>query len=103
MAPSLDQHASMENNSKGNRICKRDGAACDFYIEDQMGQMDKVAQYIIEHLPFDRLYYYGRNKPIHVSVGAENARYVQCRTTKHDGTRVAGRYAYGKRALKLFS
>ncbi|WP_239670717.1 hypothetical protein [Vibrio variabilis] len=58
----MDQHASMEYNSKGNRICKRDGAACDFYIEDQTGQMDKVAKYIIGHLPFDRLYYYGRNK-----------------------------------------
>lgn len=33
MAPDIDQHASMELNSKGNRICKRDGAACDLYIE----------------------------------------------------------------------
>ena len=26
MAPELDQHAAFELNSRGNRICKRDGA-----------------------------------------------------------------------------
>ena len=33
MAPELDQHASFEVNSKGNRICKRYGAACDIFVE----------------------------------------------------------------------
>lgn len=103
MAPKVDQHAAMELNSRGNRICIRDGAAFDFYIATGQRDMSEITQFIIEHLPFDRLYYYGRNKPIHVSIGPDNARYVQCRATKHDGTRVAERYAYGKRALELFS
>jgi len=31
IAPRLDQHASHELNSRGNRICERDGAAVDFF------------------------------------------------------------------------
>lgn len=46
MAPDIDQHASMELNSKDNCIYKRDGAACDFY---------------------------GKDRPIHISVGPDNS------------------------------
>ncbi|WP_394151519.1 hypothetical protein [Vibrio maritimus] len=102
MAPAIDQHAAMELNSKANRICKRDGAACDFYLKSHKGKMDKVAQFIIEHLPFDRLYFYGNDKPIHVSVGRDNSRYVQIRKTNAAGSRVPGRYRRGTHALELF-
>jgi len=36
--------------------------------------MEEVANWIVENLPFDRLYLYGRNRPIHVSYGPENSR-----------------------------
>jgi hypothetical protein len=29
--------------------------------------MEEVARWIMANLPFDRLYYYGPNKPVHVS------------------------------------
>lgn len=65
VAPRLDQHASHELNSRGRRICERDGASCDFIVEDE--DMREVAGWIQENLPFDRLYFYGEHRPIHVS------------------------------------
>ncbi|MBY6197361.1 hypothetical protein [Vibrio hangzhouensis] len=102
-APAIDQHASMEHNSKGNRICQRDGAACDFTVVGYEEEMECIAHYIITTLKFDRLYYYGSNKPLHVSIGSDNARYVQIRRTKSDGRRVAGPSRTGLGALELFT
>jgi hypothetical protein len=34
------------------------------------------AQWIVVNTPFDRLYFYGDNKPIHVSFGPEHSRQV---------------------------
>ena len=65
VAPTLDQHAGSERNSKGNLICPREGFAVDFKIENIT--TDHVARYIVQHLEFDRLYFYGRDKPLHVS------------------------------------
>ena len=72
--PSRDQHASHEVNTRGNLICKRLGAACDFIVPDE--SMLEVAQWIVENTPFDRLYFYGDDKPLHVSYGPENNRAV---------------------------
>ena len=69
IAPKLDQHAANELNKAGRLICKRRGAAIDFLIPDE--NMKDVADWIIGELEFDRLYYYGRDKPIHVSYGPE--------------------------------
>ena len=69
VAPTLDQHAGSEKNSKGNLICPREGFAVDFKIENIT--TDHVARYIVEHLPFDRLYFYGTNRPLHVSATSE--------------------------------
>ena len=66
VAPKLDQHASYECNKHGNPICDRLGAAVDFIIEDE--DMVEVALWISENLTFDRMYIYGRNKPMHVSL-----------------------------------
>jgi hypothetical protein len=38
--------------------------------------MLEVAQWIAHNTPFDRLYVYGDDKPIHVSVGPENKREI---------------------------
>lgn len=65
IAPKLDQHASYEVNSRNQLICHRGGAACDFLIVDE--NMREVALWIMRNLPYDRLYYYGPDKPLHVS------------------------------------
>ena len=65
IAPELDQHASYECNSRGRRICDRGGAACDFIVPDE--DMEEVSRWIMENLPFDRLYFYGKASPVHVS------------------------------------
>jgi DNA phosphorothioation-associated putative methyltransferase len=70
IAPKLDQHCAHELNSKKNLICERLGAAVDFIIEDE--NMREVADWIAENLPFDRLYFYGENRPIHVSYGEQH-------------------------------
>jgi DNA phosphorothioation-associated putative methyltransferase len=72
VAPELDQHAAHEVRRSGKPICERLGAACDFLVEDE--DMKEVADWVIANLPFDRLYFYGRNRPLHVSVGPGTAR-----------------------------
>jgi DNA phosphorothioation-associated putative methyltransferase len=72
IAPTLDQHAASEANARGRRICSRGGAAVDFLVEYE--DMREVADWIADHLPYDRLYYYGPNRPIHVSFGPEHSR-----------------------------
>ena len=70
IAPQLDQHAGYEVNSRGNRICKRDGFACDFYVTgiDSL----TIAKWAVINLPFDRLYFYGKDRPLHISIAPEN-------------------------------
>jgi hypothetical protein len=65
IAPKLDQHASHECNKQGEPICDRLGSAVDFIIDDE--DMTDVAKWIIENLTFDRIYLYGRTKPLHIS------------------------------------
>jgi DNA phosphorothioation-associated putative methyltransferase len=72
VAHKLDQHASCEMGRSGKLICDREGAACDFIVNDE--DMFEVAKWIAANLPFDRLYVYGRTQPIHVSFGPENSR-----------------------------
>jgi len=82
--PKLDQHASYELNRVNKPICARLGAACDFYIENN--NMLSVAQWLVENTLFDRLYFYGNNKPIHVSIGPEQKRQIV--TMKKGGRRL---------------
>jgi hypothetical protein len=65
IAPALDQHAAHELNRRGRPVCPRLGAAVDFRVDDE--DMEEVARWIMANLPFDRLYVYGRDRPIHVS------------------------------------
>ena len=74
IAPQLDQHAGYEVNSRGNPICKRQGFACDFYVLDTDSLI--VAKWIVNNLSFDRLYFYGKNRPIHISIAPKNNRAV---------------------------
>jgi hypothetical protein len=71
--PSRDQHMAHELNSQGNYYCKRLGAACDFKIIDRDSNL--VIDWIVDQqLPFDSLYYYGVDRPIHISYGKQNKR-----------------------------
>ena len=65
IAPRLDQHAACEHGSRHTLLCKRGGAACDFIVDDE--DMKEVADWIVLNLPFDRLYYYGPARSVHIS------------------------------------
>lgn len=102
MAPALDQHAASERNAKGNLICKRQGAACDFLVESYENKMHEIAEFIVVQLPFDRLYFYGKDRPIHVSIGPESSRFVQIFKPNDSGHAVPTKRAIGTNSLKLF-
>jgi hypothetical protein len=74
IAPKLDQHAGHECNRLGKPICDRLGAAVDFIIEDE--NMLEVAQWIVQNCVFDRIYYYGADKPLHVSLAETVSRQI---------------------------
>lgn len=69
--PALDQHAGMELKASGHMICPRGGMAADFHCFPASSL--QVAKFVVETLPFDRLYFYGKERPIHVSVNRELA------------------------------
>ena len=52
--------------------------------------MREVADWIIENLPFDRLYFYGSDRPIHVSFGPSNQR-AAFEIQKLDGKKIIPR------------
>ncbi|MBK4731979.1 hypothetical protein JJD41_19195 [Oxynema sp. CENA135] len=70
VAPRLDQHMACERNRNGDYYCPRLGAACDFRILN-VGS-DRVVDWILAaRLPFDSLYFYGSDRPIHVSYSSQ--------------------------------
>ncbi|WP_413674401.1 DNA phosphorothioation-associated putative methyltransferase [Massilia cellulosiltytica] len=86
IAPTLDQHAGHELNRRGKPICERLGAACDFVVTDE--DMEEVALWVAAHTPFDRLYFYGKDRPIHVSYSNTPARQFVRMGPNASGTRV---------------
>ncbi|MDO6620395.1 hypothetical protein [Shewanella sp. 6_MG-2023] len=86
IAPSLDQHCSHELNRNHKIICNRLGAACDFFIQDKSVDMQVVAKWISQNLKFDRMYYYGKNAPLHISYGPEMNQFLQLMKT-HNATK----------------
>ena len=71
IAPKLDQHASCEVNRKGAPVCSRRGAAVDFLVEYE--DMREVARWIAANCAFSRMYLYGGDRPLHVSIDDANA------------------------------
>ena len=55
--------------------------------------MREVADWIIANLPFDRLYFYGADRPIHVSYGPQNSRAAFEMVGTAAGALVPRRYA----------
>ncbi len=72
-SPSLDQHMAHEVNRNGRYYCDRLGAACDFRILDLPS--DALVDWIVaQGLLFDSLYFYGADRPIHISYGPQHKR-----------------------------
>jgi DNA phosphorothioation-associated putative methyltransferase len=88
IAPDIDQHAACELNARGKVICGRGGAAVDFLI--QFEDMREVASWIFANCVFDRMYFYGKECPLHVSVGPQLTREVYEMVEK-DGRRMPRR------------
>jgi len=89
----IDQHAGHELDLKGNLICKRKGFAVDFIVKNKCS-LD-VSRWIVNNCRYDRLYFYGSNRPVHISYSDSpieqivlmkfrNTRVVPQRIKKHD-------------------
>lgn len=99
--PTIDQHACYETNQRERTICERAGAACDILIKGYEHRMHHIVQYIVEHLSYDRIYFYGKDRPIHISVAPENSFQLQIMEESSKGRRYPGKRAYGTNAQKL--
>lgn len=86
VSPSLDQHMAHELNRNGRYYCQRLGAACDFRIQG-IASDALVTWMLAQHLPFDSLYYYGPDRPIHVSYGPQQKRDIWTFTIQDTPTR----------------
>lgn len=89
IAPALDQHAGSELNRAGRLVCSRGGQACDLLVPGVPATA--VAQFIASQLPFDRLYWYGDDRPLHVSHGPQHSRAMWAMVALPDGRRVPRR------------
>lgn len=69
----VDQHTAHERNAKGNYYCKNLGAACDFVI---VGVDSAKVVSFLKTLNFDSIYFYGKDRPIHVSYSPSPRRKV---------------------------
>ncbi|MFB2837415.1 hypothetical protein [Floridanema evergladense] len=86
VAPEIDQHLAHEINKNGKYYCQRLGAACDFLILG-VGS-DRVIDWILaQKLPFDSLYFYGVDRPIHISYGPQNKKEIWTFTASGQPTR----------------
>lgn len=84
--PSRDQHMAREKNRNGRYYCDHLGAACDFRIVRM--DSDRLVKWILEQqLPFDSLYYYGSDRPIHISYGSQHRQNIWAFTDKGVPTR----------------
>lgn len=84
--PSRDQHMAHEKNRNGKYYCDRLGAACDFRIVGL--ESDRLVEWILEQrLPFDSLYFYGGDRPIHISYGLQHRRDIWAFTANGTPTR----------------
>jgi putative transposase len=87
ISPPIDQHASYELNTKGDLVCSRGGAAVDFSCVNVSSL--QIAQWIAKNCPFDRLYFYGVERPIHVSIGPDkNRRIILMRKSETSDRRI---------------
>lgn len=84
--PPADQHAGHEVDLRNRLVCPRLGLAVDFFVPGIDSR--EAARWIVASTAFDRLYFYGADKPLHVSVGPENNRQVVSMAVGPSGRRV---------------
>ena len=72
--PPVDQHAGHELDRAGKLVCPRLGLAADLRVPGVDSR--DVALFVAEHTEFDRIYFYGAERPLHVSVGPERKRQI---------------------------
>ena len=82
VAPTLDQHAACELNQRGKLVCPRQGAAVDLIYPGKNSY--QVAFWLAQNTPFDCLYLYGPDRPLHISYGPEQNRALVELTTHHE-------------------
>ena len=99
--PTTDQHAASELNQANNQICNRQGLACDFIVNGYEKQVGQIMLFIVNNLDFDKIYYYGKDKPLHVSVGHKSEKHLQVMNISENGRRIPGKKAYGNKAKVL--
>lgn len=86
IAPELDQHMACEVNLKGKYYCQRLGAASDFLILDLFAE--QLVDWILRaKLPFDSLYFYGTDRPIHISYSPQHKRDIWTFTPQRQPTK----------------
>jgi hypothetical protein len=84
--PARDQHMAYEMKRNGKYYCARLGAACDFLIVDE--KSDRIVDWILRsQLPFDSIYFYGADRPIHISYGLQHKRDIWTFTATGTPTR----------------
>ena len=84
--PHRDQHMAYEVKKNGKYYCERLGAACDFLIIDE--KSDRIVEWILRsRLPFDSIYFYGADRPIHISYGLQHKRDIWTLTAKGTPTK----------------
>jgi len=84
--PTRAQHMAYEVKGNGKYYCERLGAACDFLITDLAS--NAVVEWVLRsRVPFDSLYFYGADRPIHLSYGPQQKRDIWAFTDGGQPTR----------------
>lgn len=86
VAPVLDQHMAHELKKNGQYYCNRLGASCDFKIKN-LDSTELVDWIVQQKLPFDSLYFYAGDRPIHLSYGPQHKRDIWTFTTSGQPTK----------------
>lgn len=86
IAPELDQHAGYELDVRGARLCERDGIAVDLTMPGHGS--GRVRDWMVGRLPFDRIYFYGDDRPLHLSWAPEPTGQIVELLPGADGRRV---------------
>lgn len=87
IGPEVDQHMSHDVNPRtGRPFCRNPGASCDFRIRG-VPSSEVVDWLVSQHLPFDSLYYYGPDRPLHLSHGPLHRRAIWAFTPKNVPTK----------------
>ena len=74
--------------------------AVDFLVEDE--DMLEVVEWVANNLAFDRMYFYGSNRPIHISYSGSLNREIYELTTTKNGNQVPKKLTFPLTNILLF-